>query len=55
MEENFWEKHIKQRTRKLEEEDRVREERIEKAKREEKSLELTRAIKNYIEKYATNS
>ena len=55
MEEDFWDKYIAERTKKLEEEERKRQERIEKAKREEKCWELARVTRDFIEECKTNS
>ena len=49
MEEDFWEKHLEKRRKEIEEEDRIRKERIERANREEKSWELAREIRKLIE------
>ena len=55
MEEDFWEKHLEKRRKEIEEEERIRKERLERAKREEKSWELAREIRKLIEETNGNS
>ena len=55
MEEDFWEKHLEKRRKEIEEEDKTRKERIERANREEKSWELSREIRKLIEETNGNS
>ena len=55
MEENFWDKYLQEKRKKIEEEEKTRSERIERAKKEEESWKLARICKVFIEEVKTNS
>ena len=48
MEENFWEKYLEEKRNRIEEEEKTRMERIERAKKEEESWKLARMCRVFI-------
>ena len=55
MEKDFWDKYLEKREENMKVEEEARRKRIEKARRQEKSWELIRVVRDYIEEVKTNS
>ena len=55
MEEDFWDKYLAKRSSEMEAAEEERRKRLEKAKRQERSWELMRVIRDYIEEVKANS
>ena len=55
MDEDFWDKYLAKRSSEMEAAEEERRKRLEKAKRQERSWELMRVIRDYIEEVKANS